>query len=79
MTPPVHVFETKTQLFGERRNRKVITYRCTAKGCETKGRISTIPANAADILFNLIRLAHEDGGPDTDEAAAAVAADFGRL
>lgn len=50
-----HQFAVTTEIKGAKRNRKIITYRCTNRGCDAKGRISTIPSYAADALFEVVR------------------------
>lgn len=43
--------------------KKVIRYWCPERGCRTSGRISTIPASAADGIFEVVKQGHaEDPG-----------------
>lgn len=39
-------------------NRKTITFRCTAAGCDTSGRIEAAPAAAADRAFAVVAATH---------------------
>lgn len=68
-----HKFEGTVKYRGKR---KIITYRCRARGCTEIGTISCSPYSAADGAFQILRLAHDDMEEPAD--LGAVAADIAR-